>query len=758
MQLVCSHCSRDLEYYGERPLFCAYCGRRLGDAGMAATQTFDSDSPAGPPAAPDAPRDPERIGGYRLVRLVGRGGMGSVYEAEDLESGRRVALKLLAGDSVASPEAVERFRREGRLASTIAHPRCVFVLAADEEEGRPYIVMELTPGETLQSLVERSGPLPPREATGKILDVIEGLTEAHQVGIIHRDVKPSNCFLEADGRVKIGDFGLSKSLGGNAQLTRTGAFLGTPLYASPEQIRCDPIDARTDVYSTAATLYFLLTGRPPFQESDAAATLARIVSEPAPSMRGSRRDVPAALDVAVLRGLERDRQRRWRDLAEFRAALVPFGPRIHSSTGLGLRRVLDSLPALGSIRWRISVGGRRRAPRGRRMPRPRAVSIAQPVGVLRAIGPFQVRGAVRWGRAQGLARSGVDARSTGVDPLAAPGLIAPFARPPRARPLRPTAMAEGGRPGRGAVGCLFRPARLLARRAGRVGRPAMARRAAAPARPRRGTGSGLRRWDSPRGAHPRRGLDPARRQHQLVDVLVPSPATATDQAPQRTDQERALDLLFQAAALALEGGRRPRHDDRAQIRAAIPEHIARSLDRLNGLGPHYADVGTFLDVLRADDDRPTEVTASRRVAHFGVQAIAVAPGLTTMFLAARPSRIGSSFDLPIVLAWPLIWVVWATLTRGGWLLGRFGIVPARFDSRPAERWRCGLRAGLAWAPATMFLLTAAVIRDGPAGPAWLAWLNWVAALLVVVAAVPLALSSPARLPHDRVAGIWLVPR
>src|SRR5262249_25490949 len=132
VQLVCSHCSRDLEYYGERPVFCAYCGRRLGDAGMAATETVDSGPAAGPSAAPDTPRDPERIGGYRLVRLVGRGGMGSVYEAEDLESGRRVALKLLAGDSVASPEAVERFRREGRLASTIAHPRCVFVLAADE--------------------------------------------------------------------------------------------------------------------------------------------------------------------------------------------------------------------------------------------------------------------------------------------------------------------------------------------------------------------------------------------------------------------------------------------------------------------------------------------------------------------------------------------------------------------------------------------------------------------------------------------------
>ena len=226
MQLFCSRCSRLLEYYGDRPLFCAYCGRRLGDIGLAGTATFDSDLATGVPAGQGSSETrvvseaggssdtaPDRIGGFRLVRLMGRGGMGAVYEAEDLESGRRVALKLIAGDSIASPEAVERFRREGRLASTITHPRCVFILAADEEEGRPYIVMELMPGDTLQSLVERSGPLPPREAISKILDVIDGLIEAHQVGIIHRDVKPSNCFLEAGGRVKIGDFGLSKSLG-----------------------------------------------------------------------------------------------------------------------------------------------------------------------------------------------------------------------------------------------------------------------------------------------------------------------------------------------------------------------------------------------------------------------------------------------------------------------------------------------------------------------------------------------------------------
>jgi len=233
-------------------------------------------------------------------------------------------LKLIAADHVASPEAVERFRQEGRLASTLAHPRCVFVLGADEHEGRPYIVMELMPGQTLQTTVEANGPLPVGEAVAKILDVIEGLQEAHLSGVIHRDVKPSNCFLDGDGRVKVGDFGLSKSLDTDAGLTRTGSFVGTPLYASPEQIKRDAVDGRTDVYSTAATLYYLLTGKPPFEAGDAAATLAKIVSEPPTPLRNHRPDAPAALVAVIMRGLERDRDRRYPDLARFREALLPF--------------------------------------------------------------------------------------------------------------------------------------------------------------------------------------------------------------------------------------------------------------------------------------------------------------------------------------------------------------------------------------------------------------------------------------------------
>ena len=265
--------------------------------------------------------EPEQVAGYTIVRLLGRGGMGSVYEAEDAELGRRVALKLIAADHVASAEAVERFRQEGRLASTLAHPQCVFVFAADEERGRPYIVMELMPGQTLQTLVESNGPLEIVDAVTKTLDVIEGLQEAHHQGIIHRDVKPSNCFLEADGRVKVGDFGLSKSLDSDAGLTAERvSFIGTPLYASPEQIKRDDVNARTDVYSVSATLYYLLSGRPPFQADDAAAVLAKIVSEAPTPLRTLRPDVPAALEAAVMRGLEHDRDRRWQDLGRLRKA------------------------------------------------------------------------------------------------------------------------------------------------------------------------------------------------------------------------------------------------------------------------------------------------------------------------------------------------------------------------------------------------------------------------------------------------------
>ncbi len=304
--LTCTRCQAICAFADRRPNFCPRCGQALGRR---------------------APlTDPETIGGYRLLRVLGAGGMGMVYEAEHVATGRRVALKLITADHAGDATAVERFRQEGRLAAMIAHPRCVFVLAADEENGRPYIVMELMPGDNLDDYLRQRGPLPPATAVRLMLDVMEGLREAHRVGVIHRDVKPSNCFFGDDGRLKVGDFGLAKALAPVANLTDPGSFLGTPLYASPEQVRGEPLDARTDIYSVAATLYCLLTGRAPFQSNNLAITLARIACDLPPSLRTLRPELSPALDAVVLQGLERDRQKRWQTLDDFSEALRPFLP------------------------------------------------------------------------------------------------------------------------------------------------------------------------------------------------------------------------------------------------------------------------------------------------------------------------------------------------------------------------------------------------------------------------------------------------
>jgi eukaryotic-like serine/threonine-protein kinase len=387
MHVICPSCRQTLEFFGSRPKYCGQCGQSLGDSqpAVAIADVAETVAPRPTPflesqtlsfmappdgaaeetaaSSPSAVKDeavPEAIGPYRVVRRLGGGGMGTVYEATDPISGRSVALKLVQPEHAASGEALERFRQEGELASRLAHPRCVFVLAAGEDSGRPFIIMELMTGSTLADVVKKGGPLPVSEALSKLLDVIDGLSEAHQLGLVHRDVKPSNCFLEADGRVKIGDFGLAKSLERQADLTRTGTFLGTPLYAAPEQIKMEKVDAVSDVYSVAATLYFLLTGQAPFQSRDPLATMARIVSDDPPPMRTLRPELPKALDQVVLRGLERDRKRRWRSLEEFRKALRPFLPTEPSVGGLGLRVAAYLLDALMltvvNIGWVMLLG------------------------------------------------------------------------------------------------------------------------------------------------------------------------------------------------------------------------------------------------------------------------------------------------------------------------------------------------------------------------------------------------------------------
>ncbi len=273
---------------------------------------------------PSGPSLPRVVGGFRLVRELGRGGMGIVYEAEELSSRRIVALKVLAAELAVEGEAFERFRREAKLAASISDVRCVFVYGAHQIDEAPAISMELVGGRTLQERINAGTPIPIETAVRWTLDIIDGLEAAHEVGVLHRDVKPSNCFLTPDDRVKIGDFGLSRSLERDIELTQSGQFLGSPLYASPEQVRGRAVDARSDQYSCGATLYALLTGRAPFGGSNIGEVLARILSEPPPRPSSLRADIPLDLEKVLLRAVDREPARRFRSLQAFREALEPF--------------------------------------------------------------------------------------------------------------------------------------------------------------------------------------------------------------------------------------------------------------------------------------------------------------------------------------------------------------------------------------------------------------------------------------------------
>jgi serine/threonine protein kinase len=288
----------------------------------------------------------QQFGPYRIDRLLGRGGMGEVYEAEHLEHGRRLALKVL-GRRLAGPDDRARFLREGQLAASISHPHTVYIFGSEEIGGTPVISMELVAGGTLKDRVERDGPLKPSAAVDAILDVIAGLDAAQAGGILHRDIKPSNCFVDPDGRVKVGDFGLSISTLARdvSQRAELGGFQGTPQYAAPEQLKGQPLDLRADIYAVGATLHYLLTGHAPFEDNDLMTLVTRVTTEPPVSPRVGRRAVPRGLSEIVLGCLAKNRADRPASYAALEDALRPFSSVAPTPATLGLRAVA------GAIDW-----------------------------------------------------------------------------------------------------------------------------------------------------------------------------------------------------------------------------------------------------------------------------------------------------------------------------------------------------------------------------------------------------------------------
>ena len=266
---------------------------------------------------------------YELEELVGAGGMSSVYRAHDSLLERHVALKVMHEQLITDGDHVERFRREARLAAQLSHPNIVTVIDRGEQEDRQFIVFEYVEGENLKSLIVREAPLPEREAVELALQIAEGLAFAHANGLVHRDVKPQNVLLTEDGRAKVTDFGIARSIDVHRGLTRTGTVMGTSDYISPEQARGGPVDACSDIYSLGAVLYELLTGEVPFPGENFVSVAMRHLNEPVPSVRGQRPDVSPRLDAAVQSAMAKDPDDRYPSMdafaAELRACLADPG-------------------------------------------------------------------------------------------------------------------------------------------------------------------------------------------------------------------------------------------------------------------------------------------------------------------------------------------------------------------------------------------------------------------------------------------------
>src|SRR5262245_31032619 len=263
---------------------------------------------------------------YELEELCGSGGMSSVFRARDVQLDRRVAIKILHERYVDDPEYVERFRREARAVARLSHPNIVTVIDRGEDEARQYIVFEHVDGENLKELVGRTGRLPVRRAVELALSVADGLSFAHEHGLVHRDVKPQNVLLSHEGDVKVTDFGIARSLDVEHGVTQTGTVLGTGEYLAPEQASGKPVSPATDVYSLGVVLWELLVGDVPFSGENFVAVALRHVNEPPPSLSRLRPDVPPRLAAAVERALAKDPAQRFPSMAglasELRACLV----------------------------------------------------------------------------------------------------------------------------------------------------------------------------------------------------------------------------------------------------------------------------------------------------------------------------------------------------------------------------------------------------------------------------------------------------
>jgi eukaryotic-like serine/threonine-protein kinase len=269
---------------------------------------------------------------YRILEKIGAGGMGVVYKAHDTRLDRPVALKFLPGILTQDPHAKRRFVQEAKGASALQHNNICTVHDIDEtSDGKMFIVMDCYDGESLKEIIAR-GPMPLEEAVNIVKQVAQGLQKAHEKGIVHRDVKPGNIIITRDGVVKIVDFGLAK-LADQTRTTKEGAAVGTPLYMSPEQVRGEKVDARSDLWSLGVILFEMLTGRPPFASEHYEALMYCILNTEPPAPSSLRHDIPVGLEAVILTLLKKNPVDRYQSAHDLCSALQQPGTRTNAITG-----------------------------------------------------------------------------------------------------------------------------------------------------------------------------------------------------------------------------------------------------------------------------------------------------------------------------------------------------------------------------------------------------------------------------------------
>jgi tetratricopeptide (TPR) repeat protein len=329
--MMCARCGRSNP---EGARFCAYCSVPLeaaAEATMApdATRLSDETRPSG--GASPAGRLPSNPGTdpfppgtqlgarYEILRLLGRGGMGAVYLARDRELGREVALKLIAPHLLAEPGFRDRFRREVQLSSIVTHPNVLRVYDLGEADGVKFLTMQFVEGEALDDLL-KAGRLPLDRALGLFRQVCEGLAAAHDKGVLHRDLKPQNVMLDAAGQAYLTDFGLATS-DSVASMTQTGAVIGTPHYMSPEQVKGESVDARSDIFSLGVVFFEMLTGQRPYTGDSVFDVMLKRVREPAPRALDLDPTLPIHLQQLLDRCLAIDKGQRYESVRDLLADL-----------------------------------------------------------------------------------------------------------------------------------------------------------------------------------------------------------------------------------------------------------------------------------------------------------------------------------------------------------------------------------------------------------------------------------------------------